>query len=53
MSHQEEISKQNEFWSGKCEQISAQKDQLQQLSEQVQQATQDKISFFTNITHEF
>lgn len=60
IAHQEEISKQNEEISKQNEQliaqnneISRQKEQLEELSAQLRRATQDKINFFTNITHEF
>lgn len=53
MTHQEEISKQNEQLIEQNNEISRQKEQLEELSGQLRQATQDKINFFTNITHEF
>ena len=53
MKHQEEISNQNERLIEQNNKISYQKRQLEELSGQLQQATQDKINFFTNITHEF
>ncbi|MCD8042494.1 MAG: response regulator [Tannerellaceae bacterium] len=53
MINQREISKQNKMLIEKNDEISLQKQQLEQLSDKLQQATQDKINFFTNITHEF
>lgn len=53
MAHQEEISKQNEQLIAQNNEISRQKEQLEELSAQLNRATQDKINFFTNITHEF
>lgn len=35
------------------DEILAQKEELEESDRQLQQATQDKINFFTNITHEF
>lgn len=53
LAHQAEISKQNEQLIEQNDKISRQKEQLELLSSQLSQATQDKINFFTNITHEF
>lgn len=53
IAHQEEISKQNEQLIAQNNEISRQKEQLEKLSAQLRRATQDKINFFTNITHEF
>lgn len=53
MAHQEEISVQNEQLIEQNNEISRQKEQLEELSARLRQATQDKINFFTNITHEF
>ena len=50
---QEEVSRQNEVLTKQNQKITRQKDQLVELSEKVQEATLDKIAFFTNITHEF
>lgn len=53
IAHQEEISHQNEQLIAQNNEISRQKEQLEELSAQLHRATQDKINFFTNITHEF
>lgn len=53
MAHQEEISVQNRQLIEQNNEISRQKEQLEELSARLRQATQDKINFFTNITHEF
>lgn len=51
--HQEEVSRQNEMLKTQNQKITNQKEQLITLSKKVQEANIDKISFFTNITHEF
>lgn len=48
-----ELLIQNETLLTQNERISRQKEQLLQLSRQIQELTTDKLSFFTNITHEF
>ena len=53
MEHQEEVSRQNEILTQQNHKITYQKEQLITLSKKVQEANIDKISFFTNITHEF
>ncbi len=49
----EELSRQNIVLTQQNEKITRQKGQLVQMSRKVQDATVDKLSFFTNITHEF
>ncbi|MBV5281602.1 MAG: response regulator [Paludibacter sp.] len=53
IEHQEEVSRQNEMLVTQNQKITHQKEQLITLSKKVQEANIDKISFFTNITHEF
>lgn len=53
IEHQEEVSRQNEILTLQNQKITLQKEQLITLSKKVQEANIDKISFFTNITHEF
>lgn len=53
IEHQEEVSRQNEVLTQQNQKITHQKEQLIRLSKKVQEANIDKISFFTNITHEF
>ena len=53
LEHQEEVSRQNETLTQQNHKITYQKEQLITLSKKVQEANIDKISFFTNITHEF
>lgn len=53
IEHQEEVSRQNEMLVTQNQKITHQKEQLIALSKKVQEANIDKISFFTNITHEF
>jgi len=53
IEHQDEVSRQNDILTQQNEKITLQKEQLIALSEKVQEANIDKISFFTNITHEF
>lgn len=49
----EELSLQNDQLIKQNEKITKQKQQLIDMSEKVQELTVDKLSFFTNITHEF
>lgn len=49
----EELSRQNRMLTQQNEKITRQKAQLVRMSRKVQELTLDKISFFTNITHEF
>lgn len=51
--HALELQRQNEELKLRNEQISEQKMQLSQMAHKVQKMTVDRISFFTNITHEF
>ncbi len=51
--HAHELSEQNVELKLRNEQISEQKSQLSEMAKKVQQLTADRISFFTNITHEF
>jgi len=53
IEHQEEVSRQNEMLIVQNQKITHQKEELILLSKKVQEANIDKISFFTNITHEF
>ncbi|VBB47475.1 Response regulator receiver domain protein [uncultured Paludibacter sp.] len=53
IEHQEEVSRQNETLKAQNQKITHQKEQLIALSKKVHEANVDKISFFTNITHEF
>jgi Signal transduction histidine kinase len=53
IEHQDEISRQNEVLTRQNEKITRQKEQLVEMAKKVQEATLDKIAFFTNITHEF
>lgn len=48
-----ELKLQNNILITQNEKISHQRKQLLDMAEKVQEATSDKISFFTNITHEF
>ena len=48
-----ELSRQNELLKQQNEKITKQKAQILKMSKKVQELTIDKISFFTNITHEF
>ena len=48
-----ELSRQNTILTQQNEKINRQKTQLMQMARKVQEATVDKLSFFTNITHEF
>ena len=47
------LSRQNQMLTQQNEKITKQKAQLIRMSHKVQELTLDKISFFTNITHEF
>lgn len=49
----EELRQQNEELIQRNEQISQQKTQLAEMTRRLQKMTLDRISFFTNITHEF
>ncbi|NDV58312.1 hybrid sensor histidine kinase/response regulator transcription factor [Bacteroides sp. 519] len=49
----EELSRQNEVLVQQNEQITQQQAEIIAMSQKVQELTMDKISFFTNITHEF
>ena len=53
IEHQEEVSRQNEMLVQQNQKITHQKEELITLSKKVEEANVDKISFFTNITHEF
>jgi signal transduction histidine kinase/ligand-binding sensor domain-containing protein/CheY-like chemotaxis protein len=48
-----ELARQNEMLTLQNEEITRQKSQLVKMSKKVQELTTDKLSFFTNITHEF
>lgn len=48
-----ELSKQNTLLTEQYNQINQQKVQIIKMSQKIQEATEDKINFFTNITHEF
>ena len=48
-----ELSRQNNLLIQQNEKITKQKTQLLRMSKKVQELTLDKLSFFTNITHEF
>lgn len=48
-----ELYRQNELLRQQNEKITKQKGQLIQMSKKVQELTVDKLTFFTNITHEF
>lgn len=49
----DELIKQNEILDSQNKKIDSQRTQLIQMSAKVQEAMTDRISFFTNITHEF
>lgn len=51
--HARELWRQNEELKHRNIQISEQKSQLAEMNRRVQKMTVDRISFFTNITHEF
>ena len=48
-----ELFRQNELLKQQNEKITKQKAQILKMSKKVQELTVDKLSFFTNITHEF
>lgn len=48
-----ELSKQNILLTEQYNQINQQKIQIVKMSQEIQEVTEDKINFFTNITHEF
>ncbi len=48
-----ELSRQNELLVAQNEKITKQKTQILTMSKKVQELTVDRLSFFTNITHEF
>jgi signal transduction histidine kinase/ligand-binding sensor domain-containing protein/CheY-like chemotaxis protein len=48
-----ELAKQNLLLVEQCNQINLQKTQIMEMSQKIQEATEDKINFFTGITHEF
>lgn len=48
-----ELSEQNTLLTEQYNQITRQKQQIINMSQKIQEATEDKINFFTNITHEF
>ncbi len=52
-AHAKELLIQNEELKHRNAQISEQKTQLAEMNRKVQKMTVDRISFFTNITHEF
>lgn len=49
----QELAKQNEMLVQQNDKITQQKEELIQMSKKVEELTMDKLSFFTNITHEF
>lgn len=51
--HTEELSRQNILLTRQNERIEQQNAELIQMSRQIQEMTVDKLTFFTNITHEF
>jgi signal transduction histidine kinase/ligand-binding sensor domain-containing protein/DNA-binding response OmpR family regulator len=53
ISRNEKIEQKNHQLNEQNEQIVSQRDNLLALTEQVQKANQDKINFFTTISHEF
>lgn len=53
LKHQEEVSRQNEKLIEQNHQIMLQNEELEKLTRKLEEATIDKIAFFTNITHEF
>lgn len=52
-AHAAELLRQNEELKQRNLQISEQKAQLSEMAQKLQRMTVDRISFFTNITHEF
>jgi len=53
IAHQDEVSRQNEKLINQNFQITQQNEELEKLTRKLEDATIDKIAFFTNITHEF
>lgn len=53
IDHQDEVSRQNEMLIKQNHKITHQKEELEKLTLKLEEATIDKIGFFTNITHEF
>lgn len=53
LEQQDELSRQNDALTVKNEKITHQKEELLRLSRKVHEINADRISFFTNITHEF
>lgn len=53
LDHRNEVSRQNEMLVRQNHEITRQKEELEDLTRKVEEATIDKIGFFTNITHEF
>lgn len=51
--HARELSEQNKELTLRNEQINEQKSRLSEMAREIQKLTADRISFFTNITHEF
>ncbi len=49
----EELSRQNLTLTQQNEKITRQKDQLTRMTHDIKELNQDRIAFFTNITHEF
>lgn len=49
----QELSLQNELLKSQNEKITSQKNKILEMSRKVEELTVDKLSFFTNITHEF
>lgn len=49
----EELKRQNEILIEQNQKISNQRKQLIKMSDKIQEAMNDKVNFFTNITHEF
>lgn len=53
LMHQDEVSRQNEKLVEQNQKITLQNEELEKLTRKLEEATIDKIGFFTNITHEF
>ncbi|MBN2766809.1 MAG: response regulator [Paludibacteraceae bacterium] len=53
LDHQAELSQKNDMLIRQNHEITRQKEELEELTRKVEEVTVDKISFFTNITHEF
>ncbi|MDE7385569.1 MAG: response regulator [Muribaculaceae bacterium] len=51
--HAAELAERNQALTASNEEITRQKQQLTDMNRQIQEMTVDRISFFTNITHEF